>query len=668
MDRKSEKTKKLANRVMVRIIPATVLTIILIVVLVIFCTRKIVGMTADESLTQESQKDAYYISQLIVEAESGMSSAIDTVVSSGITDNGQVSNALTPTMSLSDLSTSGVYIGMEDGSWLDPSGWKPDSDYVITDRDWYKLGIKSDTFVLGEPYVDAKTGGLVVTMSRKVTLADGRVGVAACDLKLDSIVSYVSKLKPMKNGGAMLLAGDDILSYFHDDLNGKKISEADDEYLTKVKSVMDSSPSGVRSIKSYNGTTYECVFTNVDGTDWTLISSVDKGTVYAEVNRVSALADIVSVAGILMISIILFMIIKKMVSEPVIALTSDIKKIAGGDFTVKVAEGGEDEIGQMNGAMGRFVKGMHDTLTNMSSETGQLVKSAETSQSDSEVLNEQAERQSESMEQISEAMNGMAQAVTELAENATNLAEEVNSLSEQGIETDNTVTDLLEKAGNGQRALSGVETEMGTLSKAMADIDDAVDKVGKSAGKITDIVGMIDSIAKQTNLLSLNASIEAARAGEAGKGFAVVATEIGKLANDSSEAANQIADIISEVTEKIQILAEQSSENMINIKNGTETVNNATETFKEIFSSLDATGNTVKGMIERVGKVNDIASSVAAIAEEQSASTEEVTATVDSIVATAQKVAESSGSVSSSAQKVNDSAENIENMIERFTL
>lgn len=666
------KKKSLAKRMMLCIIPVTAVTIIAIVFFVVFNATNIVASVSNSALKQESEKDAAKISQQVMEAKDGMNSAVDAILSSGMTDNKQITKALKQTMNFSDLSTSGVYIGMEDGSWLDPSGWKPDKDYVITDRDWYKEGVSNDRFTLGEPYADTETGRIVVNMSRKVKLADGREGVAACDLKLDSIVKYVSKLKPMKSGGAMLLADDDILSYFHKEMNGKKIADANDEYLNKVKSIMDTHPSGVQSVKSYDGTTYECVFTAIDGSNWTLISSVDKDVVYSGLNRIVRLANIISIIGVIFISALLLVIIRKMISVPVRSLTDSIVKIAGGDFTKDEEEEDKtvvnDEIGQMSTAMDDFVGGMRETLTDIRNETRQLVSAAEKSENEAETMNTQAGQQSEAMEQISDTMNGMASAVTELAENATNLAEEVNSLADQGNATNDTVSSLLTKAEAGQKALSGVESEMGTLAQAMSNINDAVGKVGESASKITDIIDMIDSIAKQTNLLSLNASIEAARAGEAGKGFAVVASEIGKLAGDSSDAAAQIAAIIQEVTEKIQELAEQSSQNMVNIKSGTETVNNATATFGEIFTSLDETGNVVKSMIERVGKVNDIASSVAAIAEEQSASTEEVTATVDSVTATAQSVAESSKSVSDMAQGVNTSAGQIEEKIKRFRL
>ncbi|MDD6551533.1 MAG: methyl-accepting chemotaxis protein [Lachnospiraceae bacterium] len=663
--------KSIAMKVLTRVIPVTVIALVLVVVVMVTNTTGIVASLSSQALEQESEKDGLEIENELIGLTNAMNATVDGVVNSDMKTVEQMANALKPSMSVSKMSPNGIYIGLANGDWIDPSGWVPDDDYVITERDWYKKGIDSDTFVMGDPYVDEETGSVVVTISKKVNCL-GSEGVAAFDINLDSIVNKVGALKPMKTGGSVLISTNNVLSYFHKEDNGKTISEVNDSYLNKLKSLADQNTKGARQVKSYDGNQYTCVFTKISGTDWTLISSVNSDTVYAGVQRISIIAIVIAIVAIIVISLLLLDITRRMVAKPVTHLTKNIMKIASGDFTKSDdADGTElanDEIGQMNGSMGRFVQGMHKTLLDITDETSQLASAAKDSASESGTLNEQAAEQSQSMDQISDTMNGMASAVTELAENATKLAEEVNQLTEQGNNTSETVKDMLDKADKGQTAMSNVETEISGLSSAMIEMNTAVEEVGKSAEQITSIIEMINSISDQTNLLSLNASIEAARAGEAGKGFAVVASEIGQLANDSSDATKQISDIIDQVSEKIQSLAEKASQNMESIKAGSEAVSSTGETFRDIFKSLDDTGNTVNDMIERVGKVNDIASSVAAIAEEQSASTEEVTATVDTLTATAQKVADSSKKVNESAETVNNAAETIENYITKFKL
>ena len=139
-------------------------------------------------------------------------------------DDAALLKYLEPYLSFSPMAPNGIYIGLENGTWLDPSGWTPDADYVITERDWYKEGIGSGHFVIGTPYVDEDTGSMVVTMSGKVTLADGRVGVAAVDLTLSGVMDEVAKLTPMGKGASMLLDGENILSWYRSEFNGSTVS------------------------------------------------------------------------------------------------------------------------------------------------------------------------------------------------------------------------------------------------------------------------------------------------------------------------------------------------------------------------------------------------------------------------------------------------------------
>jgi methyl-accepting chemotaxis protein len=671
----SKETKKkkgsVSKKLLLTVIPITAIAIVIIIGILVVRSGAIIKDLSNDALTQESGKEAEQLSNTMVVLENTMDAYVNSVLASGMTDKAQIEKALADTLKESDLVPNGLYIGLEDNTWIDPSGWQPDSDYVVVQKDWYKEGLNhTDSFQTGTPYVDDSTKGLVVSITRKITLADGRVGVAAADVNLDTLVQKVSKLKPMKTGGAVLLSNTNVLSYFKKDLNGKEISSVSDSYLKKLSEMANSgSYNGkVTEVKSYDGNTYNDVFSKIEGTDWTLVCSVNKATVLKELNQFTFLCYALMVIMIVAIAIILWRVMNTIITKPVRKLTDMILKISDGDFTVTVDKGSNDEIGMMNDAMGDFVERMHSTLGDISTVTQKLAGEAENSKSASSTLNTQAREQSDSMDQIKDTMEGMASAVSELADNATNLAQEVSDLMERGQETNKTVDALVTKAQSGQEALTTVEGGIEAVSSAMTDMNDVVTEVGESTEKINSIIEMINSIAEQTNLLSLNASIEAARAGEAGRGFAVVASEIGKLANDSADSTTQIANILQDITAQIRDLSKKSTENMSKIEASTNAVNTAGDVFKEIFHDLDVTGDTVSDMIDRVGKVDEIATNVAAISEEQSASTEEVTASIDMLATSAGRVADESMDVDASANTVSDSATTIEDYVNRFKL
>lgn len=106
--------------------------------------------------------------------------------------------------------------------------------------------------------------------------------------------------------------------------------------------------------------------------------------------------------------------------------------------------------------------------------------------------------------------------------------------------------------------MQNVGAAMQSINESVMKLQMAIDKVGKASEEITNITGVISEIADETNLLSLNASIEAARAGEAGRGFAVVATEIGKLAQTSSNSVHDIESLISEINALVKDAVSQA--------------------------------------------------------------------------------------------------------------
>ena len=670
MKEKSKKSRKsVSGKLLKVVIPMIALSIIVIMFIVATQAKNIITELAVNNLEKESEYYTEKIGREITNIVEYLDASAEALGSVSFPNDNAMASYLLPTLSKNEYMPNGMYVATSTGQWIDPSGWVPDPDYVATERSWYIEGLTHSTFLPGEPYVDSDTGSTVVSFSRKVKLADAREGVAAADYTLDGIVSEISSIKPVKTGGAMLLYHDTILSYFDASFNGTTVSAHPEAlFLQNAYKFAQTGSESVTELKSENGQTYYVHASIIPGTDWILICSVSKSDVLADLSKFQIVCIILMLIMLAIISAVLFMLVRNIVSKPVGALTENITRITDGDFTVDIPKGGDDEIGLMNNNMKAFVDHMRGTLGNIKDETDRLAIEAENSKDASGKLNIQANEQSTNMGQIRDAMNGMASAVAELAENATELAGEVADLTEQGNAANQTVNNLVVKAKDGQRDMEVVQRGMEKISNSMSDMNSDVQAVGESAQKINSIIEIINSIASQTNLLSLNASIEAARAGEAGKGFAVVAQEIGQLAANSAESTTEIGKIITEITQQIKELSEKSQANMDEITASSEAVQTAGKTFEEIFSSLDETSDTFKDMIEKIGNVDTIATSVAAISEEQSASTQEVTATTDNLAVSAQQVADESQGVDDSATTVSNAAATIEDFVRGFTI
>jgi len=206
---------------------------------------------------------------------------------------------------------------------------------------------------------------------------------------------------------------------------------------------------------------------------------------------------------------------------------------------------------------------------------------------------------------------------------------------------------------------------MVSIEQSVSSSAEVVTKLGERSKEIGQIVVTISGIAGQTNLLALNAAIEAARAGEQGRGFAVVAEEVRKLAEQSQEAAKQIANLISEIQSETDNAVVAMNEGAREVKVGADVVNNAGKAFKEIVSLISEVSTQIReisaaiqqmasGSQQIVAAVRDIdriSKDAAGQTQTVSAATEEQSASMEEIAAASQALAKMAEDLQSAVRK-----------------
>ena len=211
---------------------------------------------------------------------------------------------------------------------------------------------------------------------------------------------------------------------------------------------------------------------------------------------------------------------------------------------------------------------------------------------------------------VSKAMDGINTISSELETAASDLAASTEKLSY-------TISDIEQSTVSAEKGLVDVEKSMKSEMEHVREDRTRLRHLEEATAKIGGIVDEIEKIARQTKLLSLNASIEAARAGESGKGFAVVALEIGKLADESAKSAEDVRNTVSSLISLIQVAYDQSQQRVIDMEGFSELIRVSNEKMRNIMDAIE--------------HIDMMGSDLAAVSEELAATTAQVSDSIEDV-------------------------------------
>ncbi len=554
----------------------------------------------------------------------------------------------------------GLYVADENGKLIKAAESKKEGNNLLQSG-WYRDGITRLNMGFTDAYTDENGEALV---SASGILDDGSdiLKVISADLSLQRISIIVNSYIEMEGAQAFLVNSKDgtILAHRDNALISTRLADSGDAFMRDVGDKL--------GLHDYQMTEIDgrmTAFTEIEGTDWMLVSYIPTEMIYADIDGVRILMVVIGLVSLLLLAILIERVVH-VVIRPVKELTRIITAMSDGDFTVHVTTRSNDEIGVMSRSVEQFIGSMRDMIRSIHSVSDKLHNQADNSNEVSVEMYDASKLQSESMQELNNTVEQLSLSVNEIAENATTLAAVVANTREDGEQVELKMTATVDVSRKGKADMQDVGVAMTSINESMIKLQQAIDKVGKASEEITKITGVISDIADETNLLSLNASIEAARAGDAGKGFAVVATEIGKLAQTSSSSVHNIESLISEINVLVKDAVSQAGDSVDNIRSSGELVNGALKTFDLIFDNIDEVNHLVGQMIEKVEQVDNVAVNVAAISEEQAASSEEILATSTTMVEQAHSITENSETVAEGAKELTESAVELADQVNMF--
>lgn len=410
------------------------------------------------------------------------------------------------------------------------------------------------------------------------------------------------------------------------------------------------------------------IYTKIPATGWLMAITVSEKEVYDQVIALGYKFGIIALLGIV-ISVAVSWILASKITRNVVMLTRRTQKLAKGDLTVvDIDINSKDEIAELAVAIMHMAENLRALIRDIAQTAEQVAAS-------SEELTASAEQSAYASVQVAASVNKVAGGTGKqlhVVNDTSVVVEEMYNNIQIVVSNAATVTATSQKtasaAGEGGKTVITAINQMNVIERTISNSAEVVAKLGERSKKIGQIVDAISGIAGQANLLALNAAIETARAGEQGRGFTVVAEEVRKLAEQSGQAAKQIAEMINEiqVDTTTAVMAMNNGTREVNI--GGEVVNIAGQSFKKIELLVEQVANQVKEITSSIQQMNLGSQKIVSAVQDIGKITKETSMETQSISAATEEQTASMQEIASSSHALANMAEDLQKTIRKFSI
>lgn len=644
-----------------------IIPIVLVILISFFAlARNMILKISKEELQAEASVYAEEINSWTGQIFSELNVYLDTINSGMFTDDEDTLEYLEKTYERNPAYPLGLYMGDDSGVYLDGSGWIPDADWILTERDWYLDGKDNEEFTFGEPYYDSLTGQVCVSASVLVDYSKA-TRVLATDVYLDYVASLVRDISEKSDVEALLVTKNTQTVIAHVDTAMMDVTLTEDgidSLYTGISKALTGNKEGFVSVTGDSDTYYVCI-NPIEDTDWYLVTYVDEKNVLTELNRMQWTMLIIAAAATVILILVILRIMNKIV-KPVEKMTDVIDRIADGDFSQNLEAGGNDEIARMSNNMQSFITQMRSTISEIGHIAGFLERQSQENGEVSDTLKDASRLQADEMNMLDQMVEQLSCAVESANSQMETLAKLIEQSHLEGETAEILMQESVSMSRNGKEDMDQIVESMDTINSSITNLSEHIVKMGNTISKIGNMVNLIVDIAEETNLLSLNASIEAARAGEAGRGFAVVAEEIGKLATSSSGAADEISKLTNDIQTTVETTVEHMMETMAEVQSNADKVSVASGTFEDLYGKIDETNNRVQQMINLVTEVDQVSKHMEEIFGSQVRATEQIVQSAEELNRQTANVTEGSVSVAANAGELQKESMELMDRISRF--
>ena len=558
-----------------------------------------------------------------------------------------------------------IYTGLATGEMiLYPVDDDLGPDYVVEERVWYQDAVESNGEIIWtEPYEDAGTNEIVVTVAKAYFDGDTLTGVLAADVQVSTLVDIVNNIEIGETGYAVIYDGNGQL-VAHPDESMVGEDQSDQAYYQQMN---NESESGIIEFES-DGEETIMGYANNPSTGWTIGGIVNKED-FAEKARAIITPILVTLGIVVLLAIAISLITTRRITRSIRMVMERMKQIANGDLSHEalVAQS-TDEVGQLVHATNDMNDNMRDVLQEIN-RVSEIVsgQSEELTQSAGEVRMG-SEQVASTMQELASGSETQANHASDLSMSMQTFGQEITVLNDNSEHLQASSNGMIHMTKEGSQLMDQSKEQMATIDDIVNDAVNKVNGLGIQTEKISQLVDVIQNIAGQTNLLALNAAIEAARAGEHGQGFAVVADEVRKLAEQVSFSVTDITGIVTNIQTESQIVTGALQAGYKEVELGTKQIETTGEKFNGIHHALTEMVNIVHVTMDNLENITSRSDQMNTFIEEIAAVSEESAAGVEQTSASSQQTSSAMEEVSDSSKHLAELAEQLNELVLRFKL
>ncbi len=505
---------------------------------------------------------------------------------------------------------------------------------------YFKKGLKENS--ADSIYLTNKSD-LVIYLSGPLLLKNKLIGVAIIESKASNLINLVKDYSGLGKTGETLLArkNPDGTAVYLTPLRFNKNSALTLQVSNQspMAKALSKSISLYPNLKSYDNSSILSATQYIQNTNWGLVVQIHQSEAYsflsAHMNKLFLWLTIITI-----LVIILSIVFAKYIITPFKQALVAVNHVASGDLTVSVSINSKDERGDMLRAISNMILRLNENIKEIINVSENLASSSEQLNSMASSLSDGSQKQAASAEQTTASTEELSASIKQVSEHTLKIKE--NSQKSLVI--------ALDHQEEAQSYLEQANTYKDTMQRAV----DEMNNISKSTDQIREVVKVINDIADQTKLLSLNAAIEAARAGDHGRGFAVVAEAISSLATNTAESTKEIENIIKNTTQQIN--------------QGVQTVKNVEDSFDKMFNSIKIIVDTMKSIVKTIEENSSTISEIAQSMEEQLSNSEQIQIVTEEVNNVAQSVSASAEEMTSSTYELQAQAEQLNKIVQTYKI